>query len=127
MSIPTLAATRAYLGQKNGKPGEETRLSFEEFPYTGLSKTYCVDSQVADSACSATAYLTGVKANIKTIGVTAAVKLTDCKAMNEEKNHVSSIGKWFQDNGRRSGIVTTTRVTHASPTGTLHLHIIRNN
>ena len=32
MSIPTLAATRVYLG------GEEQRLFFEQFPYTGLAK-----------------------------------------------------------------------------------------
>jgi alkaline phosphatase len=38
LSVPTLAATRAYLGQSQGKPGEETVLSFEEFPNTGLSK-----------------------------------------------------------------------------------------
>jgi alkaline phosphatase len=37
-SIPTLAAARAYLGQSQGATGEETVLSFEEFPNTGLSK-----------------------------------------------------------------------------------------
>lgn len=48
MSVPTLAATRVFIG------GEEKALSFEKFPYVGMSKTYCVDKQVADSACSAT-------------------------------------------------------------------------
>ena len=38
MSIPTLAAARAYLGQKQGIHGEESKLSFEDFPYVGLSK-----------------------------------------------------------------------------------------
>jgi alkaline phosphatase len=37
-SIPTLAAARVYLGQSQGATGEETVLSFEEFPHTGLSK-----------------------------------------------------------------------------------------
>lgn len=32
MSIPTLTATRVYMG------GEQLQLSFEQFPYTGLSK-----------------------------------------------------------------------------------------
>ncbi|KAJ8986184.1 hypothetical protein NQ317_005658 [Molorchus minor] len=32
MSIPTIAAARVYIG------GEERQLSFEKFPYTGLSK-----------------------------------------------------------------------------------------
>ncbi|PSN45953.1 Membrane-bound alkaline phosphatase, partial [Blattella germanica] len=108
MSIPTLAATRAYLGQTQGHFGEET--------------TYCVDSQVADSACSATAYLGGVKANIGTIGVTARVEVDDCAAMRNVSNQVTSILKWSQDAGKATGIVTTTRVTHASPAGT-YAHI----
>ena len=61
-------------------------------------QTYCVDSQVADSACSATAYLGGVKTNIGTIGVTGHVKVDDCDAMNNASNRVSSILKWSQVN-----------------------------
>ena len=53
----TTAATRMYI------KSEETELAFEKFPHVGLSRTYCVDSQVADSACTATAYLCGVKGN----------------------------------------------------------------
>ncbi|XP_034243154.1 alkaline phosphatase-like [Thrips palmi] len=112
MSIPTLTAARIQLG------GESSALSFERFPYSGLSKTYCVDSQVADSACSSTAYLSGVKANLGTIGVTAAVPRSDCKASLKPENQVNSILRWAQDASKRTGIVTTTRVTHASPSGT---------
>ncbi|XP_069680535.1 membrane-bound alkaline phosphatase-like [Periplaneta americana] len=117
LSIPTMAAARAYLGQSQGQTGEETVLSFEAFPHSGLSKTYCVDSQVADSACSATAYLGGVKANIGTIGVTGRVQVNDCAAMMNVSNQVTSILKWSQDSGKSTGVVTTTRVTHASPAG----------
>ncbi|KAG8233248.1 hypothetical protein J437_LFUL013510, partial [Ladona fulva] len=59
-------------------------------------QTYCVDSQVADSACSATAYLGGVKGNEGTIGVTAAVLRGNCTAAQDKKNHVFSIMKWAQ-------------------------------
>ncbi|XP_058462659.1 membrane-bound alkaline phosphatase-like [Malaya genurostris] len=118
MSITTLAASRMYLGQMEGQPGEESRLSFEEFPDVGLIKTYCVDRQVADSACSATAYLCGVKANYATIGVTAAVNYNNCAGSNNPLNHVDSIMSWAQAAGKATGIVTTTRVTHASPAGT---------
>lgn len=55
MSLSTVTAARIHKGQLNGKRGEEEELSFDKFPYVGLSKTYCVDRQVADSACSATA------------------------------------------------------------------------
>ncbi|XP_075217521.1 membrane-bound alkaline phosphatase-like isoform X2 [Lycorma delicatula] len=117
MSIPTLAGARIYQGQREGKSGEESSLYFEKFPFTGLSKTYCVNSQVADSACSATAYLNGVKGNIETIGVTGAVANRDCEAMNEEQHHTSSIVSWAQAAGKATGLVTTTRVSHASPSG----------
>ncbi|XP_017781185.1 PREDICTED: membrane-bound alkaline phosphatase-like [Nicrophorus vespilloides] len=117
MSIPTLAAARAYEGQKKGQTGEENYLSFEEFPYTGLSKTYCVDTQVADSACSATAYLCGIKANMGTIGVTGSVPYSECEPSKNESTHVTSIGRWSQLKNKRTGLVTTTRVTHASPSG----------
>ncbi|KAB0792962.1 hypothetical protein PPYR_12582 [Photinus pyralis] len=115
MSITTLAASRMHMGQRNNENGEQSQLSFEKFPYTGLSKTYCVDRQVADSACSATAYLCGVKANEGTSGVTAKVLRKDCKAMMDKANHVYSVAHYSQLKGKRTGLVTTTRVTHASP------------
>ncbi|XP_069680549.1 membrane-bound alkaline phosphatase-like [Periplaneta americana] len=118
MSIPTLTAARIYLGQSQEHTGEESVLSFEKFPYAGFSKTYCVDRQVADSACSATAYLGGVKANMGTIGVTARVKVNDCAGMKNVSNQVTSILQWSQDVGKATGVVTTTRITHASPAGT---------
>ncbi|XP_062131456.1 membrane-bound alkaline phosphatase [Drosophila sulfurigaster albostrigata] len=111
MGLATLAAARSYIG------GEEQKLSFEEFPYTGLSKTYCVDKIVPDSASTSTSYLCGVKANYGTIGVNAHVKRGDCQAMADTNNHVFSVGKWAMDAGKAAGLVTTTRVTHASPAG----------
>lgn len=116
MSVATLSATRMYMG------GEEMRLSFEDFPFMGMSKTYCVDQQVADSACSATAYLTGVKANYGTLGVTAAVPRGDCELGLDPAHHTSSIAVWAMDAGKSAGVVTTTRITHASPAG-VYAHI----
>ncbi|ETN65462.1 alkaline phosphatase [Anopheles darlingi] len=120
LSIPTLAATRVYLGD------EATELSFERFPYVGLSKTYCANVQVADSACTATAYLAGVKANYGTIGLSAAAALGDCSAQNDTANHVHSIAKWAQDAGLSTGFVTTTEVTNASPAG-MYAHTANRN
>lgn len=92
MGLATLAAARSYIG------GEELKLSFEEFPFTGLSKTYSVDKIVPDSACTSTSYLCGVKANYGTIGVNAHVKRGDCAAMANETNHVFSWvnGPWMR-------------------------------
>lgn len=120
MSIPTLAATRIYMG------GESKSLPFERFPYAGLSKTYCANTQVADSACTATAYLGGVKGNYATIGLTASVALNDCRGENNTAYHVDSIAKWAQDAGLSTGLVTTTSVTHASPAG-VYAHTANRN
>lgn len=109
MSLTTQSAARMYKG------GEEESLSFETFPYAGTIKTYCVDYQVADSACTATAYLAGVKNNYGTIGISGRVKLNDCAGQMDDANHIKSIAKWAIDARKSAGLVTTTRVTHASP------------
>ncbi|KAF4529201.1 hypothetical protein B566_EDAN011447 [Ephemera danica] len=119
LSIPTLAAARI----KNG--GEQSTLIWEDQLQEEKTMqhflchivTYCVDTMVADSACSATAYLCGVKANTATIGVTASVQNKDCNAMRNTSNHVYSIIRKAQLAGLATGIVTTTRITHASPAG----------
>jgi len=38
MGISTITAARILKGQLKNKPGEETVLSFEKFPFAGLSK-----------------------------------------------------------------------------------------
>lgn len=124
MSLPTVTAARIYKGQKHDglEFGEESSLFFENFPNIGVSKTFCSDSQVADSACSATAYLSGTKANIKTIGVKPSVQVNDCVAQMNPEHQVNSVLAWAQAAGKSTGVVTTTRITHASPAGT-YAHI----
>lgn len=109
LSVPTTTATRSYLGDPS------MNLAYETLPFVGMAKTYCVDRQVADSACTATAYLSGVKTNYQAIGVNANVTDMDCEAAQVEKNRTPSIAKWAMDAGKGAGFVTTTRVTHASP------------
>lgn len=38
MSIPTITAARIYSGQLRGQRGEEAQLSFDKFPFKGLTK-----------------------------------------------------------------------------------------
>ncbi|XP_058980763.1 membrane-bound alkaline phosphatase-like [Musca domestica] len=118
MSVSTLTAARILKGQRKNQTGEEESLSFENFPYVALSKTYCANSQVADSACTATAYLCGVKGNIGTIGVNGHVEFGNCTASMDPANQVSSILAWAQKAGKATGFITTTSLTHASPAGT---------
>ncbi|XP_053947174.1 membrane-bound alkaline phosphatase-like [Anastrepha ludens] len=116
MGITTHSAARNLIG------GEEQYFSFEKFPFTGLSKTYAIDRIVPDSANTATAYLCGVKAMKGTIGVSGQVEREDCEAMLNTSTHVYSIAKWAMDAGKSAGVVTTTRITHASPAG-VYAHI----
>lgn len=81
---------------------------------------------MADSACSATAYLCGIKGNSGTIGVSAHVPLGDCIAGRNSDHHVDSLFVWAQKAGKGTGIVTTTRVTHASPSGA-YAHVAHRN
>ncbi|XP_017012470.2 alkaline phosphatase [Drosophila takahashii] len=118
MSIHTIAATRAFMGDSN------KQVFFEKFPYLGLSKTYAVNERTPDSANTATAYLTGVKANYGTIGVNAQVQRGDC--VTNSSHHVQSIGQWAQEAGKWAGVVTTARVTHASPAG-VYAHVAERN
>uniref|UniRef100_A0ACB8FBB7 Uncharacterized protein n=1 Tax=Sphaerodactylus townsendi TaxID=933632 RepID=A0ACB8FBB7_9SAUR len=113
MGVPTITAARIYKGQMAGGSGEEAMLAMEKFPYVALSKTYNVDRQVADSAGTGTAYLCGVKANAKTVGVSAAAIHEQCNTTFG--NEVHSILHRAKLAGKSVGIVTTTRVQHASP------------
>lgn len=120
MSVHTVTATRAFMGDSN------MQVSFEKFPYLGLSKTYAVNERTPDSANTATAYLTGVKANYGTIGVNAQVQRGDCEAATANSTHVQSIAQWAQEAGKWAGLVTTARVTHASPAG-VYAHVADRN
>ncbi|XP_076061871.1 alkaline phosphatase, tissue-nonspecific isozyme-like isoform X2 [Oratosquilla oratoria] len=125
MSITTLTAARIYKGQLKGQNGEEGRLVWENFPQVGLSKTYTVDRQVPDSASTATAFLTGVKTNFKTTGIDSSGRYDDCSSITSSSK-LTTIANWAQEANKRTGFVTTTRVTHASP-APLYAHSANRN
>ncbi|NXI55172.1 PPBI phosphatase, partial [Chloroceryle aenea] len=122
--IPTITATRILKGQEQGNLGPETPLALDAFPYVALSKTYNVDRQVPDSAGTATAYLCGVKGNYQTVGVSAAARYSQCNTT--AGNEVVSVLERARRAGKAVGIVTTTRVQHASPSGT-YAHVVNRN
>ncbi|NXA09931.1 PPBT protein, partial [Sapayoa aenigma] len=113
MGVSTVTAARILKGQLQHGQGEESLLEMEKFPYVALAKTYNTNAQVPDSAGTATAYLCGVKANEGTLGVSAGVTRDRCNTTKGQE--VTSILRWAKDAGKAVGIVTTTRVTHATP------------
>lgn len=115
MGISTVTAGRIYDGQLKGVDGESNSLAFEKLAYSALSKTYSHDTQVTDSAAGITAIMSGVKTRNKIIGLTGAAIGEKCET---EKGHsVESLAELAKANGRAAGVVTTTRVTHATPGG----------
>lgn len=113
MGISTVTAARIYEGQKRGQTGEENLLSFEKFPQTAMVKTYNTDAQVPDSAGTATAMNAGVKTRIGYIGVGEAATRNDCTSSKAQ--HLPSTAEAAKRAGLQVGIVTTTRITHATP------------
>ncbi|MDX2233073.1 MAG: alkaline phosphatase, partial [Hyphomonadaceae bacterium] len=72
MGVTTVTATRIFAGQRQGKDGESHTLAMDTFPHVALSRTYGHDSQISDSAPTATALLSGVKTREGVIGLTSA-------------------------------------------------------
>lgn len=115
MSLSTITAARILYGQLLNRSGEEEQLSFDKLNNVALIKTYNIDQQVPDSAATATAILCGVKTNFYTLGVNANVRLNDTNCQKIQQNQVNSIIKQAIDAGKSTGIITNTRITHATP------------
>ena len=116
MSLPTLAAARILEGQRHGASGEEQRLSFEDFPHTALSRTYNTDAQTPDSAGTMTAIATGAKTRMGMISMGQAARRGDCASA--ENQELVTLMELAELAGMATGIVTTTRITHATPAAT---------
>ena len=112
MSLTTVAAARILAGQREGRSGEEHQLAWEHFPYTALSKTYNTDHQTPDSAGTMTAIATGVKTHMGAIGV-AAGTVDDCRGSRQRQ--LLSWLRLASSAGMATGIVTTARLSHATP------------
>jgi len=117
MGISTITAARIYDGQNPGdgtarRSGEENSLSFERLPHTALVKTYNSNAQVPDSAGTASAMNTGVKTRIGTIGFGQNQLADACATPDKLPRTIAEIAK---GQGMAVGVVTTTRITHATP------------
>ena len=124
MGVSTLTAARILAGQRDGQPGEEGYLSFEQFPYTSLVKTYNVDAQTPDSAGTMTAIISGIKTDAGVIGVDEDIVRGDCSTL--AGNEVITALELAELKGMATGIVSTARITHATPAATYAKSADRN-
>jgi len=104
---------RVFAGQQAGGYGDDFVQPQEAFPNLALVKTYNTNAQTPDSAGTATAILTGVKTKSGVIGVDEDVVRGDCATLTG--NAVTPLPRIMSDMGKETGIVTTTRITHATP------------
>ena len=112
--VGTNYATRLFMGQQNGALGEEWVLPYEtpEF-YSALVKTYNINAQTPDSAPTAGALNTGVKQRFNLINLGEDAIHDDCSTV--EGNELTLFSEMVSDAGKSVGIVSTARLTHATP------------
>ena len=106
MSTPQICATML---------STEKTTSFEQFPVSGLVKTYSKSHKITDSAAGGTAIAIGQKTNNGMIG------------MNADSIPVPSILEILSDKGMKTGVIATSYITHATPASFVAKNINRNN
>jgi alkaline phosphatase len=110
--------------------GEDGSNTVDSFPETAFVKTFSNDAQVTDSAPSMSAYMTGVKMNNEVISMSSDTKAADANGVpyvsgadsscpaSGNGSPVTTLLELAKAAGRGTGVVTTTRVTHATPAAT---------
>jgi alkaline phosphatase len=132
--IVPMTAARIYAA------GEDGELEIDKLPETAFVKTYSLDAQVTDSAPSMAAYMTGVKTRNEvlamdgntlavapgkdaTTGVSNAVN--NCPATGNGQAATTLLELAIAQ-GRATGVVSTARLTHATPAAT-YAHVCHRN
>lgn len=99
-----VTAARLFAGGSTG------RLAMEQLPVSGSSRTYSSNHFVTDSAAGGTALATGVKTYNGAIGVTDPAVDPAGKS-----RRLQSLADLALAQGKSVGVISTSRVTHATP------------
>ncbi len=105
MSYPQISATEYAHGE----------LNMTKMPVHGIITTYASDRKVTDSASSATALAAGHKTNNGMLGVLP------------DGTPVQSIAHYASELGKSTGLLASSRITHATPAGFAIHHESRND
>ncbi len=81
--------------------GEE--MSFEQFPYIGVVDTHSASNEITDSAAGGTALCSDHKTKNAMVG------------MNPDTIPVKTLLEVFHEQGKETGLVVTSYITHATP------------
>ena len=133
MGPVTVTASRIF------KYGEAGQLTMDTLPRTARIKTFSNDAQTTDSAPSMAAYMTGVKMNNEVVSMSS-----DTKAVSPSKDATTGVGSAVNNctstngksvptllelaiaNKKATGVISTARLTHATPAVT-YSHICNRN
>ena len=113
MGISTITAARIYVGQSLGVDGESHQLAMDTLPWSALSKTYSHDFQVSDSAATATAMVSGLKTRSRFLGVSSEASYGNCASV--AGTEADTLFEMAAENGLATGLISTARLTHATP------------
>jgi len=113
MGVGTNYAVRLFDGQQKGMMGEENVLPYETFPYLALVKTYNINAQTPDSAPTAGSMNTGVKQVFNTINLSEDAVHDDCAGQSGKE--LTLFSEMMTGAGKAVGVVSTARLTHATP------------
>ncbi|HCR65733.1 alkaline phosphatase [Oceanicaulis alexandrii] len=122
LNLSTITAARILDGQNRGMSGEENYLPFERWGHSALIKTYSDNAQVPDSAATATAIHAGVKTHSGAISVYARDTIEPCQGGPVPQTLV----EMAEARGLSTGIVSSARLTHATP-ATTYAHVTSRN
>lgn len=106
-------AARVWRGQQEGGYGDDYVMAYEKFPHLALAKTYTVNAMTPDSAGTMTAMMTGIKTDQGLIGVDETILRGSC--LEEGVGQVTSFASMAKALGKKVAIVSTARLTHATP------------
>ncbi|AFT69068.1 Alkaline phosphatase protein [Alloalcanivorax dieselolei B5] len=139
MGPVTQTAARIYAGEKAGLEVPEThKLAMEQLDYAARIKTYSEDAQTTDSAPGMASYMTGMKSKNEVISMTPDTNPNDGDGNPYQTNGDSlcpetgngeaarTLLEILKAEGYSTGVVTTTRITHATP-ATTYAHICNRN
>ena len=120
MGVSTVTATRVY------SVGVSGQLVVDQFPYTALSRTYSSDSITPDSAPTMTAMMTGSNTNAGVLGLDESTEYADFNKDGDGKR-LSTLLEQAKRDDMRVGVISTARITHATPAATFAHINDRNN
>ena len=116
MGISTVTAARIRKGEVLGLSGpERANLAWEGFPNAAFSRVYQWDQQTPDSAPTSTAMHTGYKARDGMLSVSHTITRATCDKATTDAKALKTILEYSAEAGKSVGLVSTARITHATP------------